>query len=463
MEQIVHKNGWDYIQISGTPEERGRQHGRLLAQRICDSIDKQAKIMYLGTGMKWDYFKSNALKMWEQKIQAKDYEEYFKEMQGIAEGVQSVINCNLTWEDIFTWNAYEELMDYWFPTVAQEVYQSMAQDGIAQDQTVRNAITGKHFMAGSPDRCSAFIATGTYTKDGKIVVAHNSFVPFELASALNVIIDITTEKGERLIMQSQPGMIHSMSDFYISSNGLVVTETTIGGFCAYHSDGIPECIRIRKAAQEAKSLQEFCDIFWEGNTGGYACTWLVGDISTQQIMQYEAGCKFYNQQILDDGFFVGFNAPQDVRIRNFECSNTGFTDIRRHQGARQVRLPQLMKQYKGIIDEKIAQKILADHYDVYLQKEDNPCSRTVCSHYELDAREYMSQPGRPVPFRPQGAVDGKVTTSDMAKRMELLAIFGSSCGRAFDADAFFEKHPQFDYLSEFIESRPEQPWTVFPN
>lgn len=98
-----------------------------------------------------------------------------------------------------------------------------------------------------------------------------------------------------------------------------------------------------------------------------------------------------------DGYFAGFNAPLDPRIQNFECSNSGFADIRRHQGARQVRIPQLMEEYKGKIDNEIAQKIMADHFDVYLNRE-NPCSRTICAHYELDDRMYMSQAGRPLPF-----------------------------------------------------------------
>ena len=74
---------------------------------------------------------------------------------------------------------------------------------------------------------------------------------------------------------------------------------------------------------------------------------------------------------------------------NLECSNTGFYDIRRHSGARRVRLTQLMKEYKGKLDVEIGQKILADHYDVYLNKI-NPCSRTCCSHYNLDDRAFMS-------------------------------------------------------------------------
>ena len=56
------------------------------------------------------------------------------------------------------------------------------------------------------------------------------------------------------------------------------------------------------------------------------------------------------------------------RIRNLECENTGYADIRRHQGARQVRLTQLTEEHKGGIDVEIGQEILADHYDVYLRR-----------------------------------------------------------------------------------------------
>ena len=109
---------------------------------------------------------------------------------------------------------------------------------------------------------------------------------------------------------------------------------------------------------------------------------------------------YVNVERKKNGYFIGFNAPYDGRIRNLECNNTGFYDIRRHQGSRRVRLEQLMKQHKGKLTVPIGQEILADHYDVYLNKI-NMCSRTCCSHYELDQREYMSQSDRPFPYQPR--------------------------------------------------------------
>jgi hypothetical protein len=233
-----------------------------------------------------------------------------------------------------------------------------------------------------------------------------------------------------------------------------------GGFKAYDEKGIPEFVRIRKAAQYADNMDLFVNIMWDGNNGGYANTWLVGDNKTNEIMRFELGLKFYKVDKSTNGAFAGFNAPLDPRIRNFECSNSGFADIRRHQGARQVRIPQLLEQYKGKIDMESAMKILSDHYDVYLNKI-NPCSRTVCSHYELDAREFMSQSDRPVPFTPRGAVDGVVCTGASAANLAFWGRFGSSCGMGFDAKEFLQLHPQFEYLKDFLKDRPSQPWTEF--
>ena len=196
------------------------------------------------------------------------------------------------------------------------------------------------------------------------------------------------------------------------------------------------------------------------NNGGYANSWLLADLNTGEIMRFELGLKFSNVERTKDGYFIGFNAPLDPRIRNLESANTGYADIRRHQGARQVRLTELMNSYQGKIDVKNAKEILADHYDVYLKKE-NPSSRTIDGHYELDAREYMSQPGRPLPFQPRGAVDGKVMDSDLAQDLSFWARWGNSSGMPFDAVEFLTEHIQWSHLDGYLKDRPSQPWTLF--
>ncbi len=109
-------------------------------------------------------------------------------------------------------------------------------------------------------------------------------------------------------------------------------------------------------------------------------------------------------------------------------------------------------------DIEVAQEVLSDHYDVYLQKENNPCSRTVEGHYELDAFEYW---GARLPYRPAGAVDGKVMDSNMAKVLSFWARWGSSSGMPFDAEEFLAEHIQYSHLDGYLKDRPTQPWTLF--
>ncbi len=430
------KNGWVYIHIEGEPHERGLQHGYLAAPEIKKALRSLEYLTYQQTGKKWEFFVGAAVKLWASRVD----DEFLDEIKGIAAGATKA-GVKVTWQEILAWNGYEELTDYWWPN-AMDKYRYLPSV---------EAPTG---------HCSAFMATGNATKGGKIVMAHNSFDNFEWGQFANMVLDIVPGKGFRIFMQTQPGFIHSGADFFITGGELMGLETTIGGFSLYDPNEDPEFFRVRKAMQYAKDLDQFVELMKKKNNGGYANSWLVGNRKTGEIMRLELGLEYYNVEKKKDGWFIGFNAPLDPRIRNLECSNTGYCDIRRHQGARQVRLTQLMRQYNGKIDVEIAKKVLADHYDVYLKKE-NPSSRTVDGHYELDDRAFMSDPSRPKPYRPRGAVDGKCTDSELAGQWKAWFRWGNSSGMPFDAKKFLAEHIQWEYLDGYLFDRPSRPWTLF--
>ena len=211
--------------------------------------------------------------------------------------------------------------------------------------------------------------------------------------------------------------------------------------------------------QYGDTLDDYVKYLLDGNSGDYANSWLFGDTNTNEILRIELGLNYHNIERTKNGFFIGFNAAYDPRIRNLECVNSGFYEIKRHQSARKVRLGDLMDEHKGKINVEIAKKIISDHYDVYLEKE-NMCSRTVCSHYDLDPRQFMSQAGRPPSYAMHGAVDGFVCDSNMVKNMELCGRFGNSCGTPFIKKEFFKKHRQFENFEPYINDRPSQNWTI---
>ena len=439
-------NGWTYVSINGSPVERGKAYGKLLEKDMKNVRRILEFIIYNDFGVKWDFFIEVAKKYFSPKIKD-NFPEFYEEMVGFAKG------ANMNIDEVVAWNNYFTLTEGWWANMPEE--EMIAVKG----STVSNVASSREGGGGTQERCSAFIAVGDWTTDGKIVCSHNNFSNYVDGQLARYVIDIKPSKGNRILMMGFPGWIWSGTDFFVTSAGILGTETTIGGFIAYENN-IPISCRIRNAMQYGKNLDDYERMLLDGNSGDYANSWLFGDTNKNEIMRIELGLRFHKTERTSNGYFIGFNAPYDPRIRNLECVNTGIDDIRRHQGARKVRLADLMDTWKGKINIEIAQKIISDHYDVYLNKE-NPCSRTCCSHYDLDAREYMSDPPRPKPFQPRGALDGNIIDSAMAKKMSFLLRWGNSCGIPFDAKKFCSENRVWDYLLPYLEDRPEQPWTTF--
>ena len=119
-----------------------------------------------------------------------------------------------------------------------------------------------------------------------------------------------------------------------------------------------------------------------------------------------------------------------------------------------------MKENHGKIDVELAKKLLADHLDVYLGKEE-PSSRTLCGHADLD-NGMVPAPGFSwAAFFPAGAIDGKVLDADMARKWSLWAKWGHPCDLEFDAEKFLARHPQFEWLRGHLPNFSSQPWTLF--
>ena len=147
-------NGWIHLRIGGEPFARGFQHWYLTAAEYADAIRVYKAMTYQTMGFDYEFFVEEAAKMHKDKITP----ELTAEMEGIAAGY-SKAGVLTTLDDIIGWNAYMEITGYWWPTVAS--------------QYVTQAPLGNR-----KNHCSAFIATGSATTDGRIVIGHESFTEF---------------------------------------------------------------------------------------------------------------------------------------------------------------------------------------------------------------------------------------------------------------------------------------------
>ena len=420
------ENGWIFVHLEGTPGVIGFQHGYLLAPEIADA-HRAVKVAITHGSKDWSFFRNAAEKVLWPHIEP----EYRQELEGIVEGL-SAKGVALDLWDVVATNAWLELDPYYVKWVDKD----------------STRVTGDH--------CSAFVATGSYTRDGKPVIGHNNWTDYMTGSRWNIIFDIAPEKGYRFIMDGMPGLIHSGDDFGINSAGIMITETTISQFHGFDPAGTAEFVRARKAMQYSASIDDFARIMKEGNNGGYANDWLIADRKTGEIASLELGLKHVNLWRTRDGYFVGSNYPIEPALAKDE-TDFPINDRNQSANARHIRWDQLMRENKGRIDVSLGQKFLADHFDSFSEKT-QPSERTLCGHVELSERG--SKPWQP-PFGPAGAVQNKVADATMAEQMSLAASMGHSCGIHFKAARHLKEHPEFAWQKATLRDLDSHPWTVF--
>lgn len=423
-------NGWVQVHLEGSPGEVGFQHGYLLAAEIKDNFKAVSAELTHDEKKNWDFFRKTAQEIFWPHIE----QEYRDELTGIAEGLKAR-DVKLDVWDVVALNAWLEIPYYckW------------------RDRGTPSA-TG----AGPGDHCSAFVATGSYTRDGRVVIGHNNWTSYSSGERWNVMFDIVPAKGSRFLMDGAPGLIHSGDDFGINGAGMLITETTIGGFSGFDPNGIPEFVRARKAMQYSTSIDDYAHIMEEGNNGGYANTWLIADRKTNEVASLELGLKNVTLLRTRDGFFVGSNFPANPKLIQEE---TDFdpNDRSKSENARHQRWLTLMEQHKGRIDVASGQKFLADHYDSFENTSD-PDERTLCGHIENSPRGMGTwQPAH----APAGAVQNKVTDAAGAEKMSLTAALGHACGRNFKAAEHLSRYPEFGWQREILHDMNARAWTRF--
>jgi hypothetical protein len=437
------RGGWTYVHLQGSPGDVGYQHGYLLSAEIEDNYKVLKLESEHATKRDWAFFREASRTILWPHIDP----EYQSELKGIAAGVAAK-GVNLDLWDIVAMNGQIELTEYYVPWLDKNEH--------AQGRYSGPDLNGHEPKA--PGNCSAFIATGSYTKGGKIVIAHNNWSSYADGSRWVMVFDIVPDKGHRILMDGAPGLITSQDDFGINDDGIMITETTISQFAGWDSKGKPEFARSRKALQYAGSIDEYIAAMLEGNNGGYANDWLIGDRKTGEIAYLELGLKHSPVWRKTDGYFVSSNFARSPSLIKDETEGFDINDLDSSPNARRVRWEQLMKENKGRIDVPMAQQFLADHEDSFL-KEKKADQRTLCGHADV------AKNGIPVfdwpPFYPGGAVQGKATDSDMAGKMSFVARAGHPCGEDFLAKPFLEEHPEYSWQAPILRDMKAGPWTTF--
>jgi Phospholipase B len=429
------KNGWIYIHLAGSPSDIGYQHGYLVAKEIDTMIKVLQYYLPSSSGKDWAFYRGAAEHFLWKKID----KEYQDEIKGIVEGLQAK-GFKYDSFDITAMNGYYELPGFYVPTLMEK-----EKPGSGDNR--------------APGNCSAFIATGSYTKDHKIVIAHNNWTDYIVGERWDVIADIKPAKGNEFLMDTGPGFIHSGDDFLITQSGILITETTITQFKGYDSTKTPEFVRARRAAQYSSSIDDVVKIMITDNNGGYANDWLIGDTKTNEVAKLELGLKNYKLWRSKDTAFIGTNFASDPKLVKEETT-FDVNDNTTSPNVRKKRMEQLVHdKYKGKLDVSTGKTIIGDHFDALNNKSAyNRC--VIDGHVDQDplgCKEFHFGP-----FFPTGAVQGKVTTTDLAAKMQFWAHMGHPGGDDFLAVPFLKAHPEYEKTQgKYLRDMKAYPWTLF--
>ena len=177
--QLQKINGWQHIKVKGTPYECGFQEGYLLADEYEDAL-RVYKFMTLETfGMTYEWFAEQALKLHRDKIPTR----WLEELRGMAEGLTAA-GIPTTTDDMIAWNDWMEITGYWWPQNAGKV--------------MSRPLMKTH----RKEHCSAIVATGSATVDGKPYLGHESFDEFWSGQYFNVCKRVEPDDGYAFIMQA---------------------------------------------------------------------------------------------------------------------------------------------------------------------------------------------------------------------------------------------------------------------
>ena len=163
--RLPERNGWIQVHLEGSPGQIGFQHGYLLAPEIKDTFRDIAAEMSHDEKKDWEFFRTTAREILWPHVE----QEYRDELNGIVEGLKARNGKVDIW-DIVALNGWLELPYY--------------------DKWYNKQTPGTTAGAGPGDHCSAFVATGSYTKDGRVVIGHNNWTSFSSGERWNIIFDI---------------------------------------------------------------------------------------------------------------------------------------------------------------------------------------------------------------------------------------------------------------------------------
>lgn len=308
-------------------------------------------------------------------------------------------------------------------------------------------------------KCSAFVK---YSADRKnIFLTHATWDTFQnmLRVYKHYRINFKNVPSQLVSFSSAPGWLVSVDDFYITSAGLVITETSNNIFnLTLYKSTTPETllywVRNIVANRLATSGKQWTQIFAKYNSGTYNNQWIVLDLnkfvpgavkSDPELLyileQIPGDCQIASvSHFLDNSYWASYNIPYFPYIYNvsgYPAQYQKFGDFWSYANCPRAKI--FRRDAPSVGDIEGVKRLIR-----YNNFQNDPLAQGDACH-QIAARCDLNQPGKRA--EAFGAIDAKVTNVQLAKRNAAVA----QSGPTHDQEPVFVWTPHWDKDNIHVE------------
>lgn len=297
---------------------------------------------------------------------------------------------------------------------------------------------------------------------GDLIAAHTSWTYYSwmLRIYKAYTFRFSTSKAETLMFSGYPASLSSIDDFVMTSQKLVIIETTNGIFNTSLYDyvqpqSVPYWIRVLVASRHATSTKEWHDLFYLHNSGTYNCQWMVADYKkfvphtplpawTFAVSEQTPGPYSHLGEDMTDVLQRDHWPSYNVAYFKDVYDISGYPEIVKKQG---LESSYQLAPRAPIFRRDAGQVVALEHMKRFIRENnyghDDPLAKDPCSAIACRG-DLGPDPGA------FGAIDAKITNKQMLDAMTAWAIAGPTT----------ERQPAFSYTGRWADStHPGQPTT----
>ncbi|KAH9284484.1 putative phospholipase B-like 2 [Echinococcus granulosus] len=432
-----------------------------------------------------EYLRRNLEMTIKRSLQSGDIDPYWHQMELVLwqmRGIQDAWN-NITINNskFLTTDYLMHLLDDVFDIHLLQLAVDMGDVSAALGlyEALEEGPNGKHYFTSRPS-CSALVKLAPDHKD--IFISHDTWRDYEgmlkvvkyyeFAWRLTRDPSSPVIPADKILFSSYPSTINSIDDFYVTSTGLVIQETTNGNenpnLWPFVRHGLNSTVlgafRVMIATRLARTPSEWIGFFARENSGTYNNQWMVIDTKlfdpskplpekdlfwvAEQIPGLVQSADV-TEHLLNKSYWGSYNNPYFKFIHEI----SGFDDLEKKFGEcfsyeMTPRAQIFRRNHSTAVSLPSVYRLMRFNDFTHDPLSHCNCTPPYTAQYAISARSDLNDPNGVYPFpllgyRLHGATDVKLVNLELARSLSMIAVAGPT----------YDQVPVFDWS----RLRPERP------